>query len=34
MHKIKLDTLTAGTVKIILKEQLKSLLQVTMHFHL
>ena len=29
MHKIKLGTLTEGTVKVILKEQLKDLLQVT-----
>ena len=33
MHKIKPGILTAGTVKVILKEQLKGLLQGTMHFH-
>ena len=34
MHKSKTGTLTAGTVRIILKEQLKGLLQVTIDFHL
>ena len=34
MHKINSDTLTAGIVKITLKEQLQGLFQVIMHFHL
>ena len=34
MHKIKPGTLTAGTVEMILREQLKGLLQVIMHFYL
>ena len=34
MHKIKPDTITERTFKNILKEQMKGLLQVIMHFHL
>ena len=33
MHKIKSGEVTAGAVKIILKEKLEGLLQVTIHFY-